>query len=450
MFRRPACGVARRFHSEAFPRLEPVKTGAEWRAAGSKPRDVDPNATMPNFQLTEREIEELCITCSAEVPEELTRRVQAAGGELPETPMAALRRVALHRHTVEGMQGRRPMLKVASAASRGWLLAYVRDPHAFNPAHPCPGTTSPMPNRATSWRTWRRIPRLRRTQGDSSPPRESHARGGGREDVPSIDCPVTAFRGAAGGEVRSGPRRDGDKGRPSSTSTAHRPAPGAPAWLVARSRRRVPREGTEDASGEPEQARAVTALLGFGSQAFSRPIASYRPACPRPFRPGASGGSSTATAVSRAIRSRQGRRHLDGSLTFRGQPGPAGLAHRLSRPLLQHPADLTERMPSSACRARKRPELADAIETLFVDPRVPEDPFLGHLSSDSDAVEGERLYVGLRPRVPSPGRQAATGHRSRIGRAVGRASPTRGSGTPVPARGRALPGLRLDRSGRAD
>jgi mono/diheme cytochrome c family protein len=40
-------------------------------------------------------------------------------------------------------------------------------------------------------------------------------------------------------------------------------------------------------------------------------------------------------------------------------------------------------------------ELADAIETLFVDPRVPEDPFQGHPSSDSDAAEGERLYVGL-------------------------------------------------------
>jgi cytochrome c len=40
-------------------------------------------------------------------------------------------------------------------------------------------------------------------------------------------------------------------------------------------------------------------------------------------------------------------------------------------------------------------ELADAIETVFVDPRVAEDPFQGRPPSDVDPSEGERLYTAL-------------------------------------------------------
>ena len=40
-------------------------------------------------------------------------------------------------------------------------------------------------------------------------------------------------------------------------------------------------------------------------------------------------------------------------------------------------------------------ELADAIGSLFVDPRVPEDPFAGRPASDADPAEGQRLYVTL-------------------------------------------------------
>ena len=40
-------------------------------------------------------------------------------------------------------------------------------------------------------------------------------------------------------------------------------------------------------------------------------------------------------------------------------------------------------------------KLAAAIEMLYVDPSVPDDPFAGRPPSDRDAAEGERLYTTL-------------------------------------------------------
>jgi mono/diheme cytochrome c family protein len=56
---------------------------------------------------------------------------------------------------------------------------------------------------------------------------------------------------------------------------------------------------------------------------------------------------------------------------------------------------LTERMPIFRMPREEAVQLADAIESLYVDPRVPEDPFAGHPPSDGDPGEGERLYVTL-------------------------------------------------------
>jgi hypothetical protein len=40
-------------------------------------------------------------------------------------------------------------------------------------------------------------------------------------------------------------------------------------------------------------------------------------------------------------------------------------------------------------------KLAEAIEMLYVDPSIPDDPFAGRPASDRDAAEGERLYTTL-------------------------------------------------------
>jgi len=40
-------------------------------------------------------------------------------------------------------------------------------------------------------------------------------------------------------------------------------------------------------------------------------------------------------------------------------------------------------------------QLADALQSFYVDPSIPADPFAGRPASDADPVEGQRLYVGL-------------------------------------------------------
>ena len=56
---------------------------------------------------------------------------------------------------------------------------------------------------------------------------------------------------------------------------------------------------------------------------------------------------------------------------------------------------LEERMPVLRMPREDAAQLADALQSFYVDPAIPEDPFAGHPSSDADPVEGQRLYVGL-------------------------------------------------------
>src|SRR5262249_38385487 len=104
------------------------------------PRSVDPNTTMPSFDLTDAEIDELSHALFGRTPPpELAAAIAAADREPPGDPatgkkiFSEARCISCHTVEVKG-HGTAPALsKVASAATRGWLLAFLRDPHAFSP-----------------------------------------------------------------------------------------------------------------------------------------------------------------------------------------------------------------------------------------------------------------------------------------------------------------------------
>ena len=402
------------FRSEAPPLAsEPVKTGAEWlRRWLKKPRDVDPNATMPNFQLTEREIEELShYLFGQEVPEELARRVKAAGDEPPGDAANGKRLFAESRciscHTVGGKgQGSAPELsKIASAASRGWLLAYVRDPHAFNPRTPMPqyhfadsesrDLVAYMEDEFRDFDAPKEILeplRVNRTLAEA-----------GEKTFRRYGC--FSCHGAQGARPaeKFGPDLDGigdkraaflDFGRRTDLPRT------LTAWLAAKvaSPRSFAKGLKMPSYGlSAEQTRAVvTALLGFGAQAVPEAYRVVPASLPAPIPAGRVGHLVDRY---RCLSCHQiGDRGGDIStapLTFEGsRVQREWLVDYLVLSFSIRPI-LTERMPIFRMPREEAAELADAIETLFVDPRVPEDPFQGHPSSDADAVEGERLYVGL-------------------------------------------------------
>ena len=97
------------FRSEAPPLATlPLKTGGEWLKRWLKdPKSIDPNATMPNFHLTDQAIDELShFLFAAQVPKELAGRIEAAAAEPPGSSANGKKLVSESRcitcHTVEG------------------------------------------------------------------------------------------------------------------------------------------------------------------------------------------------------------------------------------------------------------------------------------------------------------------------------------------------------------
>ena len=56
---------------------------------------------------------------------------------------------------------------------------------------------------------------------------------------------------------------------------------------------------------------------------------------------------------------------------------------------------LTDRMPVFQMTKDQASQIALAFETFYLDPTIPEDPFLGQTSSSNDPVEGKRIYDTL-------------------------------------------------------
>jgi mono/diheme cytochrome c family protein len=412
-----ACHGARgreAYRSEAPPlSSEPVKTGAGWlRRWLKKPRDVDSNSTMPDFQLSAPEIDELThYVLGQDVPEDLARRVRSAADE-PAGDVANGKKLfaearCISCHTVEGKgQGSAPELsKVASAASRGWLLAFVRDPHAFNPR-------TPMPQYHFSDAESRDVVAYMEDEfRDFDAPADIleplHVNRTlaevGEKTFRKYGCPSCHGAPGARSAEKFGPDLDGigdkkaaflDFGRRSDLLRT------LTAWLTAKVEAprsfakglRMPSYGL----GAEDSQAVVTALLSLGAQPVPEAYRVLPASQPAPIPAGRIG---ELVDRYRCLSCHQiGDRGADIStapLTFEGSKVQRdwlidylGLSYSI-RPIL------TERMPIFHMPREEAVQLADAIETLFIDPRVPEDPFQGRPASDADTIEGERLYTTL-------------------------------------------------------
>ena len=402
------------FVSEAPPLAAvPLKTGGAWLRKWLKdPHAVDPNATMPNFHLSDDSIEELShYLFSLSASEEVARQIRAASQEPPGDPAAGKRLFSESRcitcHTVEGKgNGTAPELsRVASAANAGWLLAFLRNPQGLNP------------------RT--RMPRFNFSDGESrdvvayleqefrdfeAPPNilepirvnQTLAEKGEKVFRTSgcLSChdPSAAGRGEKFGPDLAG---IGDKKASSLDFGRRTDIPRTlPAWLAAKID--APRsfaQGLKMPSYglDAEDARAVvTALLSLGSEP---PPERYR------VEPSAAPALLPGGQVGRLVESyrclschRIGDRGDDIStapLTFEGSKVKREwLVDYLAAPYTLRPI-LEERMPALRITREQAGLLADAIENFYVDRAIAEDPFAGRPPGDADASEGSKLYVTL-------------------------------------------------------
>ncbi len=401
------------FRSEAPP-LEsiPIKTGGEALRRWLKdPKSLDVNATMPNFHLSDTEIEELTHYIFNAAPSRaLTDKVRAAGAEKPGDPVNGKKLFAESRciscHTVEGKgNGSAPELsKVASRNTQPWLLAFLRDPQAFNPR-------TRMPRFGFSEADTRDVVAYMVAEfKDFDAPKEMldpvHVNQTlaekGQKLFRQMGC--TACHVAATGESeRIGPElnRIGDKRAASldfgkRTDVKHT----LPAWLQAKVQ--DPRSmGTglkmPSYGFSPEDTRAVvTALLAYGAEPVPERYQQLPAARPSLVPGGAVGalfdryrclschqigdrGGDISTAPLTAEGSKVKKEWLVDYLT---------LSFTI-RPIL------TDRMPVFRMTKEEATTLAQALETFYLDPSIPEDPFEGQPATSRDPEEGKRLYDTL-------------------------------------------------------
>jgi mono/diheme cytochrome c family protein len=412
-----ACHAARgqeAFRSEAPPLTTvPLKTGGVWLKRWlSGPRAVDPNATMPDFQLAEPDIQALShYLFSLPPPPELARRIDAAAQEPPGDPASGKKLFSESRciscHTVEGKgNGSAPELsKVASAAGRGWLLAFLRDPHAFNPR-------TRMPQYDLSDKESRDIVAYFEDElRDFDAPKDlldpirvnlTLAENGQKlfRHYGCFSCHAVPGTGEA---EKFGPDLDGigDKRSASLDFGRRSDLPRTlPDWLAAKIA--APRSfaaGLKMPSfgfGDEDRQAVVTALLSLGSQPVPEAYRS-RPVRPAALIPG--GPVGDLIDHYRCLSCHQfGNRGGDVStapLTYEGSKVRKEwlvdylmLSYSI-RPILE------ERMPVFRMDRDEATLLADTLETFYLDPSIPRDPFAGRQPSDADPAEGQRLYTSL-------------------------------------------------------
>jgi mono/diheme cytochrome c family protein len=401
------------FRSEAPPLASlPLKTGGPWvRLWLKNPKSIDPNATMPNFHLTDEAITELShFLFSTPVPKDLADRIEAAEAEPPGVPANGKKLVSESRcitcHTIEGKgRGAAPELsKIASTSTRGWLLAFLREPQAFNPR-------TPMPRFHFSEAESRDVVAYLEDEfRDFDAPKDileplrvnQTLAENGRKLFRTFGC-FSCHDPARPGSEKFGPELDGigDK-RAQSLDFGHRTdlSRTLPAWLAAKLE--SPRsfaDGLKMPSygfGADDSRAVVTALLALGAQPVPE---AYRYAPPKnaAFLPGGPVGKLIQSY--RCLSCHEiGDRGADVStapLTYEGSKVKREwlvdylMASYTLRPILE------ERMPVFRMPREDATQLADTLQNFYLDPSIPEDPFVGHPASDADPVEGQRLYVGL-------------------------------------------------------
>ena len=410
-----ACHAVRgheQFRSEAPPLTSTaVKTGGLWLARWLKdPKSVDPNATMPNFELSVEEIRLLShYLFSREVPRSLADRVARAEREPSGDPAAGKKVFSEARcitcHTVEGKgNGSAPELsKVATSATRGWLLEFVRDPHAFNPKTRMPQYhLSEVESRDL-------VAYLEQDFRDFEAPKDilepirvnQTLAEEGQKLFRRFGCFSCHDPSLNSGPERFGPDLNGigdkkaaslDFGRRSDLSRS------LPAWLSAKIESprsfaqglKMPKYGFS-----PADARAVvTALLSLSTDAVPDRV---RPPAPPPVVLRAGGPVGALLDRYRCLSCHQigteGGDISTAPLTFEGSKVKREwLADYLVLSFTIRPI-LEERMPVFRMPREEAAVLAGAIESFFVDPSIPEDPFAGRPESDGSVPEGERLYV---------------------------------------------------------
>ena len=411
-----ACHAARG-HEDFRPDAPPldsiaVKTGGEWLERWlSNPKAIDVNATMPNFRLSRQEIVDLShYLFNRPVPAALRQAVETAASEPAGVSARGKTLFAESRcitcHTVDGKgNGSAPELgKIASRASRGWLIAFIRDPHAFNPQ-------TRMPQYGFNDEDVRDIvayfeDELRDFDAPATildPLRVNQTVAErGEKLFKSAGC-FACHSSTAKEAERFGPDLDGigDRRAISLDFGKRTDLPRTlEAWLAAKIS-----EPRSFASGlkmptfafDAAQRRAiVTALLSMPAKPVPE---AYRSAPPQQASMVPAGPIGAMVSRYRCLSCHQiGSRGGDTStaaLTFEGSKvNRDWLAKYLAVPYSIRPI-LPERMPVLKMSPADAQQLADAIETWYVDGSIPDNPFAGRPESDHDAAEGGRLYTTL-------------------------------------------------------
>ena len=394
------------FRSEAPPlQAEGLKAGGEaLRRWLKQPRSVDPNATMPDFHLTDEQIQQLShyiasLAAGAATAAQVAAAAQEPAGNAENGKKIFAEARCLSCHTVEGKgNASAPELsKVASKATQGWLLAFIRDPHAFNPR-------TRMPQFGFSAADSRDVVAYFEAEfKDFDAPKEildpvrvnqTLAEQGARL-FRKLGCFSCHDKGSD--NEKFGPDLDGigDK-RASSLEFGNRKdvAHTLPAWLEAKIEDpRSMGQGLKMPSygfSAPDRRAIVTALLAMGA----RPVPEAFRAS-QPVRAGIIPGGRVGAIMDRyrclschQIGS-QGGDISTAPLTFEGSKcKPEWVADYLMLSFTIRPI-LTDRMPVFRMAKDEAALLAQTFETFYRDPAIPDDPFAGKVREPD---EGKRLY----------------------------------------------------------
>src|SRR5581483_1903637 len=309
-------------------------------------------------------------------------------------------------HTVGGKgNGSAPELgTIASRATRGWLIAFLRDPHAFNPQTRMPryGFSDTDVRDIVAWFE----DDLRDFNAPKSildPLRVNQTLAErGEKLFKTAGCFACHIKTTKETE-RFGPDLYGigDRRAVSLDFGKRTDLPRTlEAWLDAKINQ--PRSFATGLkmptfSFDPEQRRAiVTALLAMPAKPVPEAL---RVSTPRQASLVPAGTIGAIVARYRCLSFHQigteGGDISTAPLTFEGSKvNRDWLASYLQLPYSIRPI-LPERMPVLKIPAEDAAKLADAIETWYVDPSIPDDPFAGRPASDRDAAEGQRLYTTL-------------------------------------------------------